>query len=312
MSPAPDPSPPALTPDPSPLTPPDIGLCAQVACIWEATARKPGNVHRCLDFDDAHYVAFLLSAAAIAPVVGTAAGRGVGRTVWEAVRATHRVVRTNTNLGIVLLLAPLAAVPAGEPLRTGVARVLADLDVADARAVYQAIRLASPAGLGRVSEQDVATEPTQTLAQVMALAAGRDLVARQYANGFREVFDEGVPALSRALDWVAFVEDAVIACHLHLMACCPDSLIARKRGPAEAEESARRARQVLDRGWPAHPAGRAALDELDGWLRADGHARNPGTTADLVAACLFVALREGIMALPSRLPWSAALVRPPG
>jgi triphosphoribosyl-dephospho-CoA synthase len=95
------------------------------------------------------------------------------------------------------------------------------------------------------------------------------------------------------------------------MAHCPDSLIARKRGAAEAEEAAGRARQVLEQGWPGSAAGRDALDELDAWLRADGRARNPGTTADLVTACLFVALREGIMALPPRLPWSAPLVPPP-
>lgn len=292
-------------------TMPPTGLCAQVACVWEATARKPGNVHRYADFDDLHYVDFLVSAAAIGPVLETADRRRVGQTVLEAVRATRRVVGTNTNLGIVLLLAPLAAVPAGEALQPGVARVLGDLDVGDAQTVYQAIRLAAPAGLGRVPEQDVADEPTQTLKQVMTLAASRDLVARQYANGFREVFDEGVSALARALEQLSFVEDAIIACHLHLMAHCPDSLIARKRGSAEAEEAARRARTVLEQGWPGNSAGRAALHEFDAWLRADGHARNPGTTADLVTACLFAALREGIMALPPRLPWSAPLVPPP-
>jgi len=285
---------------------PAIGLCAQVSCIWEATARKPGNVHRGLDFEDAPYVDFLLSAVAIGPVLDTAVERGVGQTILDAVRATRRVVSTNTNLGIVLLLAPLAAVPAGEVLRTGVARVLSGLDVADARAVYEAIRLAVPAGLGRVPEQDVAEEPTQSLRQVMALAADRDLIARQYANGFREVFDEGVTALSRALERLGFMEDAIIACHLHLMAARPDSLIARKRGPAEAEEAARRARQVLQQGWPSDPAARAALADFDAWLRTDGHARNPGTTADLVTASLFAALREGIIALPSRLPWQRA------
>jgi triphosphoribosyl-dephospho-CoA synthase len=280
------------------------GLCAQVACVWEATARKPGNVHRFCDFDDTTYLDFLLSAAAVAPALDAAAGRRVGETVLDAVQATRAVVPSNTNLGIVLLLAPLAAVPPAEELRAGVERILEGLDVADARRVYQAIRLALPSGLGEVPEQDVRDEPTQGLREVMALAAERDLIARQYADGFRAVFEEGEPALRAGLEHAGDLEAAIILCHLHLLATFPDSLIRRKRGPAEAEEAARRARRVLDAGWPGAAAG-PALAELDAWLRAEGHQRNPGTTADLVTASLFVALRTATIQLPLQFPWTA-------
>jgi triphosphoribosyl-dephospho-CoA synthase len=129
----------------------------------------------------------------------------------------------------------------------------------------------------------------------MRLAADRDLIARQYANGFREVFDVGVRAIVTAeqagLNW----EQVVIRCHLELMARHPDTLIARKRGLADARESANRAAAVLAAGWPASEQSQRLLSEFDGWLRAVGHERNPGATADLVAASLFVALREGRM-----------------
>src|SRR5947209_5810064 len=104
-----------------------VGLCVQLACVWEATARKPGNVHRSRDFEDTAYLAFILSAAAIAPVLDNAAGHSVGQTILEAAHATHLVARTNTNLGIIRLLSPLAAVPAGEPLPDGLLRVLEGL-----------------------------------------------------------------------------------------------------------------------------------------------------------------------------------------
>src|SRR5262245_18212845 len=195
---------------------PSIGLCAQLACIWEATARQPGNVHRARDFRDPSYLDFLVSAAAAAPVLETASERRVGETVLEAIRATRQVVSTNTNLGIVLLLAPLAAVPAGEDLRSGVVRVLDGLDVADAQRVYQAIRLAQPSGLGHVAEQDVAQEPTQTLRHIMELAAHRDTIALQYATGYRSVFEEGLPALQEGLK-LGRLESAIINCHLWWM-----------------------------------------------------------------------------------------------
>jgi triphosphoribosyl-dephospho-CoA synthase len=281
-----------------------IGLCAQLACLWETTARNPGNAHRFRDFNDTTYVDFLMSAAAAAPVLEAAPRRRVGETVLEGVRATRRVVAANTNLGVLLLLAPLAAIAPGDELRPGLERVLAGLDVEDARAVYTAIRLAAPAGLGRVPEQDVAEEPTEGLRQVMARAADRDLVARQYANGFREIFDDGVPALLYALEQACSLEETLIRCHLHFLASYPDSLIARKRGPAEAEEATRRAEEVLRQGGPGTLPGRAALDALDAWLGGAGRGRNPGTTSDLVTACLFVALRDGSMKLPSSFPWS--------
>jgi len=283
-----------------------LGLCAQLACIWEATAAKPGNVHRYCDFADVTYLDFLQSAAAIAPVLTKARRQPVGQTILEGVRATRRVVSTNTNLGVLLLLAPLAAVHEDLDLRAGLEPVLADLDAEDSRAVYRAIRLAEPGGLARVSEQDISVEPSLPLRQIMALSAKRDLIARQYANNFHEVFTSGVPALVLGLGETASVEGAIIACHLHLLATHPDSLIARKCGRAEAEESSRRARRVLEYGWPTIAAGRVALADLDAWLRAEGNSRNPGTTADLVAACLFVALREGRIAVPLQHPWTAA------
>ena len=141
-----------------------IGLHAQLACVWEATARKPGNVHRYADFDDLTYLDFVTAAAAVAPVLALSPDRRVGRTVLEGVRATRRVVSTNANLGILLLLAPLTKAAAEADLRSGLDRVLDELDVEDARLVYEAIRLANPGGMGRSTEQDIRETPTLSIA----------------------------------------------------------------------------------------------------------------------------------------------------
>jgi triphosphoribosyl-dephospho-CoA synthase len=275
------------------------GQLALVACLLEVSARKPGNIHRFRDFDDAHYVDFLLSASALVEPMNEARERGVGWAVLAAVEATRAVVATNTNLGMILLFAPLAAVAEQHDLRTGVHRILRDLTVDDARLVYRAIRLARPGRLGRAASQDVDSEPTVTLLEAMRLAADRDLVARQYASDFTEVFDEALPCIKASLTLGQSWETAIIAAHLNLMAKHPDTLIARKLGPREAEEAARRAAAVLADGWPELEVGREQFAALDAWLRAaNHHARNPGTTADLVAAALFAALRDGTIALP--------------
>ncbi len=276
-----------------------LGMCTQIACVWEATARKPGNVHRYYDFNDLTYLDFILSAAAVAPVLANAEGQPVGETVLAALQATRQVVTTNTNLGIVLLLTPLAVAPARGEYRDDVEATLAELTVADARHVYQAIRLANPGGLGKVDNQDLADEPTLPLRQVMALAQERDLIARQYVNGFATVWDEALPALRLALENGAPVEGAILACQLHLLAVYPDSLIARKAGVAEAEGVRRHAAAILERGWRSGVGDWQALQSFDAWLRTAQGQRNPGTTADLVTATLFLALRLGLV-LPTQ------------
>ncbi len=288
--------------EPSALGP---GRLAEIACLLEATARKPGNVHRFRDFDDAHYLDFLLSATALAGPLDRAPDVSLGRTILGAVEATRRVVASNTNLGMILLLAPMASVPIGRGLREGLAGVLGRTTVEDASLVYRAIRLASPGGLGRADMQDVAGEPTLTLAGAMALAADRDLVARQYATGFADVFDHALPALAAAIDDGRPPETAIILAFLGALARRPDTLIGRKRGVAVAEEASARAALVLQQGWPDSAPGALALADLDAWLRVDGHARNPGATADLIAAALFAALRDGTIALPVVGLWSS-------
>jgi triphosphoribosyl-dephospho-CoA synthase len=284
-----------------------IGLWTQLACIWEATARKAGNVHRFQGDADSSHLDFLMAAAGIAPVLEKAQTQNVGRTVLDAVRATKNVVRANVNLGIVLLLAPLAAVPTDGRLRSGIETVLDGLDHDDSRQVFEAIRLAQPGGLGQVEREDVRDEPKLPLRQVMQLATERDRVARQYANGFRDVLDVGVPALCRGIKDIGALEEAVVLCQLVLLADSPDSLIARKLGSEPAAEASRRCAEILAADWPATDESRRRFFDLDRWLRADGNRRNPGTTADLVAASLFVALREGMLKVPLDNAWSLGL-----
>jgi triphosphoribosyl-dephospho-CoA synthase len=274
------------------------GRLAQAACLLEVTARKPGNVHRYADLPGLHFLDFLLSAMAIAEPLDQAANTGVGRTVLAAIEATRRVVRTNTNLGIVLLLAPLAAVPKTVVLAKGIGDVLEATTVNDAREVYRAITMAQPGGLGEVSDQDVAREPTISLKAAMVLAAERDLIARQYANGFHEVLGEALPALRDSLNAGSSLETAIVSTYLSLLARYPDSLIARKYGLASANEVSRRAAELSSAGWPSCEDAIPRLEAFDSWLRQPANRLNPGTTADLVTAALYAALREGTIKCP--------------
>ncbi len=281
------------------LSPPDVAVAAQLAAILEVSAPKPGNVDPTHDFADTTFDDFLRSALAIGPALGDAGAAGMGATVLRAIRETRRVARGNTNLGIVLLFAPLACAAASGSgsLRARVTRVLAGTTVADAEAVYAAIRLARPGGLGDAPEQDVREAPTVTLRQAMALAADRDAIAREYATDFAITFEIGSPALARAMGAGLAPRAAALEAFLAILAAVPDTLIARKRGGDVAREVSRRAVAVASLT-PDTPERVRALAEFDASLRDPGNSLNPGTTADLTAATIFVQLLEQGLGAP--------------
>jgi triphosphoribosyl-dephospho-CoA synthase len=279
---------------------PSIGQCATLACLLEATAPKVGNVHRGADFEDLTFTDFLASAVAIGPVMEEAQTAGVGRTVLDAVEATRQIAGTNVNLGIALLLAPLAAVPRDTLLKAGVAAVLSNLTPDDSRLVYEAIRLAQPGGLGTAEKMDVRGAHPALLVDAMAAARQRDLIARQYVENFSLVLDELAPALVQCRQRGWPLTDAIIRCHVELIARHGDSLIARKCGTEIAQQASAMAADVLAAGDPGDEDYYRALSDFDFWLRSDGHRRNPGTTADLMAAGLFAVLREGLIEPPYR------------
>jgi len=273
-----------------------VAAAAQLACLLEVSAPKPGNVSPFAGFRDASYEDFLASAAAIGPALTAAGERPLGATIRAAVEATARWVPSNTNLGLVLLLAPLARAaltPGGASLRDRLAATLAATTVADARDTYAAIRLGAPGGLGRAPDQDVAGTPTATLRDVMAMAVERDAIAREYASDFRTTFELGAPALRAALADRLPWRDAVVETYLTLLAAAPDTHIARKLGLPAAVTVQQRGRSVLDAGGVRTAAGREAIAALDGELRDEANTLNPGATADLTGAAIYLVLLEG-------------------
>ncbi len=282
-------------------TPSSLSQFAMLACLWEATAPKPGNVYRGADFSDMTYADFVTSSVAIGPVFDAAGEAGVGGLVLAAVEKMREAVVVNTHLGTILLLAPLAkAASQGRgDLAARAGQLARETTVDDAALVYAAIRAAAPGGIGKVEQADVASQPSITLHEAMRLAVDRDLVAKQYTNGFADVHAIA-EEIQASYQQDVSLSDAIVRVHVWQMARSPDSLIARKCGPEVARQSADRAAEVIDAGALGGEEYQQALADLDFWLRSDGHRRNPGTTADLLAAGLFLLLVEGRIDWPVR------------
>jgi len=258
------------------------------ACLTELDAPKPGNVHA---FADGHRMTvdeFVRSAdAAAAPL--SAQGARVGLRIHRAVMATFAAVGTNTNLGIILLCAPLAAAAERDAtnLRNALHQVLQDLNVDDADLAFGSIVRAAPAGLGHSAQHDVFNPATVSLLQAMSEAANRDMVARQYATDFADIFDHGLPLFESVSRRRGEAKWATLATFLGFLSAFPDSHIARKFGAETARcvqgtalnfarmlQAAEQADQLLP-----------ALLTWDSALKAK--AVNPGTSADLTVATLF-------------------------
>ena len=275
-------------------------LCA---CRLDVAVRKPGNVSVVSPGHGMDAALFVASAqAAVGPLFEP--GARVGRRIEAAVEASWAASGCNTNLGIVLLCAPIAAAVERFPLATStvelrqaIESVLAGLDIDDARAAFRAIARARPGGLGEVPEEDVHAAPNVDLRRAMALAASRDSIARQYTNGFADLFELALPLWPRGflpMDGEgcsapdAATKARVQRIYLGLLSRLPDSHIVRKHGDAVAHTVMRSAQ-----GWRVQSDAGLALDTMPAFAEWDAALKaariNPGTSADLCVATLLLA-----------------------
>jgi triphosphoribosyl-dephospho-CoA synthase len=256
------------------------------ACRAEIAALKPGNVHV---FADGHRMTAgqFLTSAEVSAAPLTEPGLPVGQRILAAIRATRKAVATNTNLGIVLLAAPLlaAAERPGADVRANLHSVLDSLDMEDASAVFEAIALASPGGLG-AAENDVREAPRIGLLDAMRQAADRDMIARQYANGFADIFDTGLAAWRAAVARGETGMWPAIAVYMAFLAGFPDSHVVRKHG-VDASLAVRQEAQAVTGDLARRQSEAARISLLmDFDRRLKARAINPGTSADLTVACL--------------------------
>lgn len=275
-----------------------IADAAAMAILLEASALKAGNVTPVVAFHDMDHSDFLVSSLALRGVFEQHASLSVGQLVLGSIVAMQKKLAINTTLGTVLLIAPLAkavqrmqdrAEPSDSALATCLQAVLNELTPVDANDVYAAIRLAKPGGLGRVSQHDVQNTPPACLLTAMEAAAPVDAVARQYVNGFADVRERFVTWLRRGLARGKNLADLIVEIQLRWMAEELDGLIVRKAGREVAQEAQQLAAWALDEWLETEQRG-VRWQAFDTFLRSGDHTRNPGTTADLIAAALFVYL----------------------
>ena len=303
-----------------------VSECLQLAVLLEVSGYpKPGNVHRTADFKKTRYEHFLASAVAVAPHFKSAAERGImissGKAGLDKINIGEMIKNAienvgawqhgeNTLLGTIILMSPIA-VAAGMTfaedsfsilkLREKMRVVVESTTPADAVAVYDAIEIAKPSGLGKAPKLDV-TDPASrqkilkdqvTLFDVFKIASEYDSITYEWVNNYSITFDLSYPYFTQQLEKTKDVNTATVHTFLKILAEIPDTLIARKAGLAKAKEVSAQAKQVLEMGGLTTQPGKDRLWKLDEKLRDPTNQLNPGTTADIIAAVLAINILNG-------------------
>jgi len=260
------------------------------ACQQEVAAPKPGNVN---GFSGGHNMSvqdFINSAHAIAPILSQ--DHTVGSLILQSVMATRQVVDCNTNLGIILLFAPLCKAIRDcqtiEQLPKALQSVLNTLTLDDAVKAYEGIRLAKAGGLGESEQQDIHTEPTVTLRQAMEYAKDKDNIAAQYLNNYRDILDLGLTNLTLSINCGESIEWATAFAYLKLLSAIPDSLVIRKQGQECANSVMNHSKKILQKVNKNNKLSHFETDIILWDKELKQKATNPGTTADMTAAILLV------------------------
>ena len=256
---------------------------------------------------------------------------GIGSLIKEAVleiKSLHK--GGNTHLGTCFLNIPLAS-SAGKTiieieefrpseLSRNVLEINRSTTALDTVRVYDAVKLVgSERTLGKVRskaapdlyEPDVERKIKMkgvTLYEAMKVASRWDRIASEFVNGMEVTFKIGYPALREVFEATGDINIATVHCFLHILSKVPDTLIARKVGLKEEENVQKaveigiertrwiseEAEEILEKGGLRTEEGREALIQLDRKLHESRGLLNPGTTADLTASSLMVALLCGL------------------
>lgn len=304
-----------------------VGRCTSLAALLEVSAYpKPGNVHRLRDFPDTKYEHFLAGSISLGPRMRKLAEKGQrignGDREWAMLGMGENILASvkdmmdwqsggNVHLGILLLFTPLAAAAGSvlnkgvvdlEELRNALDEIISGATPLDSVNIYKAIDEAmSVENLGSVDNLDV--KDTSSLDRILdegltprdifRECQTRDAICNEWVTGFNVTFTEGYSFLRKRLDEGASINEATVDTFLQILSEHPDSLIQRKSGAKAAISVSEKAKEIVQAGGTSTEVGMKMIWELDDELREENGSLNPGTTADLTAASLFLLLLTG-------------------
>lgn len=287
-----------------------IAKIAQLSSVLEVSGYpKPGNVHRTRDFDDMVFEDFLISGIAIGDSIRDAANHAskinssisfkdsnLGKYILESVKETDKWIANNTNLGIIMLITPIAMSAAISDnlnhLKDNINNLIINTTVIDAIALYNAISIADAGGMGEQDNFDVnsddsineLTENNLNIFDVLKISSPWDNLAKELTSKMPISFDLGYPVFSK-LKNKSSLNSATVTTFLTILSKVPDTLISRKYGNQKANDVSKIAKNVL-KYKNDDSKFNEKINDFDNYLFKN--KLNPGTTADLTASSIMI------------------------
>lgn len=280
----------------------EIAKIAQIASALEVSGYpKPGNVHRTRDYDDMVFEDFIISGIVIGDAICEACSDvdvenpKLGKYILQAVSETDRWIKNNTNLGIVMMITPIAVAASisnsFDEIQDNVKLLMKNTSVDDACDLYDAINIADAGGMGEEEEYDVASDSAKqdlrddglTMYDVLKISATKDMLGREMTSGMPFIFEKGYPTYHKLVQEKTQNEACVLT-FLEILSQVPDTLISRKYDEDEALKVSMMTRDLLKMRDSSDFE--KQISDFDDYLYKNKY--NPGTTADLTAASIFV------------------------
>ncbi|MFX0000236.1 MAG: triphosphoribosyl-dephospho-CoA synthase [Candidatus Hermodarchaeota archaeon] len=306
----------------------DLIRCLSLASLLEVAGwPKPGNVHRTKDFEETKFEHFLAGIVAIQPNLRKFCER-IYRIQFKSKsdykkielglffkKAAQEMIKWqsggNVLLGHILILAPLAAASViclktkkyhFNDFKANLNKVIQNSSKYDTVNMYEAIRICNPGGLGTVEKYDINNENSLndiisdniTLQKIFELSKDKDLISLEYATGFTNILNEGLPYFLEIFNQSSDINTATVNTYLKFLSLHPDTLVIRKSGFDVALYISKAASNILENGGISSNEGLRLTLVLDNELQQKKGKLNPGTTADLISGVIFCALLFGL------------------
>ncbi|MDR2873988.1 MAG: triphosphoribosyl-dephospho-CoA synthase [Methanobrevibacter sp.] len=293
------------------ISPDDVAKIAQISSVLEVSGYpKPGNVHRTRDFHDMIFEDFLISGIVIGNVVKEASKHGyeinqskkydnaqIGKYILKAVKETDKWIANNTNLGIVMMIIPIAisGVMSNnlKELRNNIGLLMNNTTPFDAVSLYKAINIANAGGMGNQDEFDVSNDKAQdkllskkqSMYDVLKISASWDSLANELTSKMPITFDIGFKTFTNYRKTYS-INNSTVLTFLRILSNVPDTLISRKYSKEKAEEISILSKELLECDDFFTSSFNRKLKEFDDFLFEN--KLNPGTTADLTASSIMI------------------------
>ena len=268
----------------------DLKSAYLFSCKKDIELIKPGNVNLLSSHKDTKAQDYLDSAILSSKELFNQ-NYSLGKRILESVNVTRSKVNVNTNLGIILLCAPVIQSYIdfnNLDLREGIKKTLSTTSIKDTHDLCAAINISSPGGLGDSDMYDTASYPNASIKEIMDYSQEYDRISYQYSHNFSDIFDFIIPKLEFLNQRYESLDTSLSLLFIEILAKIPDSHISRKFGDKIAKKTSNNAHdllKILDREYdPDYLA--KALNNLDYEYKKKGI--NPGTTADLLVASLMI------------------------